>query len=79
MYHRECSVKCSEFFNYVQWCPHVDELLIRPRLQDRFASLKDHGFMDGITILHLYDNYNVKDCYLVTYPALGALPIVFGI
>lgn len=74
----EYSVESLEFFNFGEWCPQVEELpMWLGFLQDGFALLNGHGFMDRISISHLYDNFVARDCYLVTRPILWALHVVF--
>ena len=51
--------------------PHVEKLLMQSGLlQDWFALLNGHGFMNGISIPYLCDIFDVKDCYFVVHPTL---------
>ena len=74
------SAESSEFFNFGEWCPHVEEVLMQSDLlQDQFALLNGHGLMDGTSIPHLCDNFDVKDCYFVVRPTLWTFCVAFGV
>ena len=71
MYLWECSAKSLEFFSFSEWCPQFEEFLILlDILQDGFASLNGHGFVDGISIPHLCNNFDAINCYIMACPTL---------
>ena len=70
MYPRECSTESSEFFDYGEWCPHVEDFPRSSLFQGWFASLNNHGFMGGISIPHLCNNVDARDSYIVAHLTL---------